>query len=334
MLGGIRDMEKNGIIQVEDLCKRFGEVQAVDHLDFSVREGEIFGFLGPNGAGKTTTIRMLVGVLRPDSGSARIDGHDVLKEPVSAKESVGVVPESSNLYGELSAMENLIYMAQLYDVPKKEWKLRGEELLQEFNLFDRKNGKFQGFSRGMKRRLTVAAALVHRPRILFLDEPTTGLDVMSARGLRGVVKNLKKKGVTVFLTTHLIQEAEDLCDRVAIIVKGKIRIIDTPEALKEKVKETEVLEIRPNPVSQALPGKIEALAGVEKAALVEDKLRLHGKSLHGSICQILNQLKAEGVGILSIQTLTPTLEDAFVKLTGVDAEIMRVDKPIKMGGPG
>ena len=327
-------MEKNGIIKVQDLCKRFGEVQAVDHLDFSVREGEIFGFLGPNGAGKTTTIRMLVGLLNPDSGSALVNGYDVLKEPVKAKESVGVVPESSNLYGELSAIENLIYMAQLYDVPKKEWRGRGEELLHEFNLLDRKNGKFQGFSRGMKRRLTIAAALVHRPRILFLDEPTTGLDVMSARGLRGVIKNLKKKGVTIFLTTHLIQEAEDLCDRVAIIVKGKIRIIDTPEALKERVKETEMLEIRPNPVSQALPGKMEALPGVEKATLVEGKLRLYGKSLHLSICQIVTQLNAEGVSIVFIQTLSPTLEDAFVKLTGVDAEVMRVDKPVKMGGPG
>jgi ABC-2 type transport system ATP-binding protein len=327
-------VEGKEIIRVQGLCKRFGEVQAVDHIDFSVREGEIFGFLGPNGAGKTTTIRMLVGLLRPDSGSALVNGHDVLKEPVRAKESVGVVPESSNLYGELSAMENLIYMGQLYGLPKKEWIGRSEELLQEFNLLDRKDGKFQGFSRGMKRRLTIAAALIHRPRILFLDEPTTGLDVMSARGLRGVIKNLKKKGVTVFLTTHLIQEAEDLCDRVAIIVKGKIRVTDTPDALKERVKETEVLEIRPNPVSQALPGKMEALPGVEKAALVEDKLRLYGKSLHQSVYQILNQLNAEGVSILSIQTLTPTLEDAFVKLTGVDAEVMRIDKPVKMGGPG
>lgn len=327
-------MDKNGIIQVQGLSKRFGDIQAVDGLDFSVKEGEIFGFLGPNGAGKTTTIRMLVGLLRPDSGSALVNGHDVLKEPVRAKESVGVVPESSNLYGELSALENLIYMAQLYGLPKKEWRGRSEELLQEFNLLDRKDGKFQGFSRGMKRRLTIAAALIHRPRILFLDEPTTGLDVMSARGLRGMVKKLKKKGVTVFLTTHLIQEAEDLCDRVAIIVKGKIRVTDTPEALKEKVRETEVLEIRPNPVSQGLLSKLESLTGVEKATLIEDKLRLYGKSLHQSVYQILNQLNAEGVSILSIQTLTPTLEDAFVKLTGVDAEVMRIDKPVKMGGSG
>jgi ABC-2 type transport system ATP-binding protein len=327
-------MEDKGIIQVQGLGKRFGEIQAVDGLEFSVREGEIFGFLGPNGAGKTTTIRMLVGLLKPDTGSAWVNGFDAIKDPVRAKESVGVVPETSNLYGELTALENLIYMAQLYGVPKKEWKERTEELLKEFNLLDRRDGKFQGFSRGMKRRLTIAAALVHRPRILFLDEPTTGLDVMSARGLRGVIQSLKKKGVTVFLTTHLIQEAEDLCDRVAIIVKGKIRVTDTPEALKDKVKETEVLEIRPVPVSQALPGKMEALPGVEKAGLVEDKLRLYGKSLHGSICQILNQLNAEGVGILSIQTLTPTLEDAFVKLTGVDAEVMRADKPMKIGGMG
>jgi len=327
-------MDKNEIIQAQGLSKRFGDLQAVDQLSFSVKEGEIFGFLGPNGAGKTTTIRMLVGLLRPDSGTALVNGYDVLNEPVRAKESVGVVPESSNLYGELSAMENLIYMAQLYDVLKKEWIPRGEELLQEFGLLDRKDGKFHEFSRGMKRRLTIAAALVHRPRILFLDEPTTGLDVMSARGLRAVIKNLKKKGVTVFLTTHLIQEAEDLCDRVVIIVKGKIRIIDTPEALKESVKETEVLEMKVQPLPPSLPKDLEVIEGVEKAMIIEDKLRLYGQSLHGSIVPIINRLDAKGITISSIYSLTPTLEDAFVKLTGVDAEVMRADKPIKMGGPG
>ena len=187
-------MENREIIQVQGLCKQFGEIQAVDHLDFTVREGEIFGFLGPNGAGKTTTIRMLVGLLRPDSGSAWVDGYEVEKDPVRAKKSVGVVPEASNLYGELSAVENLVYMAQLYGVPRSQWQPRAEELLKEFNLLDRKEGKFQGFSRGMKRRLTIAAALVHRPRVLFLDEPTTGLDVMSARGLRSVIRGLKAKG--------------------------------------------------------------------------------------------------------------------------------------------
>jgi ABC-2 type transport system ATP-binding protein len=327
-------MENREMIQVQGLCKRFGEIQAVDHLDFTVREGEIFGFLGPNGAGKTTTIRMLVGLLSPDSGSARIDGHDVLLEPVRAKQSVGVVPEGSNLYGELTALDNLVYMAQLYGVPKKEWKERAAELLKDFNLLDRQDGKFQGFSRGMKRRLTIAAALVHRPRVLFLDEPTTGLDVMGARGLRGVIKKLKEKGVTVFLTTHYIQEAEELCDRVAIIVKGKIRFTDTPGGLKEKVKETEVLEIRPQSVSPNLLQLLEGIPDVEKTTFVEDKIRLYGASVHNSVCQILNRLEAKGVKVLSIQTLVPTLEDAFVKMTGVDAEAMRADKPMKMGGMG
>jgi ABC-2 type transport system ATP-binding protein len=327
-------MDIDGIIQAEVLTKRFGDVQAVDQLSFSVQDGEIFGFLGPNGAGKTTTIRMLVGLLRPDSGTAVVNGYDVLHEPVRAKESVGVVPESSNLYGELSALENLIYMCQLYGLPKKDWRTRGTELLEEFNLLDRKDSKFQGFSRGMRRRLTIAAALVHRPRILFLDEPTTGLDVMSARGLRGVIRNLKKKGVTVFLTTHLIQEAEDLCDRVAIIVKGKIRVTDTPKALKESVKETEVLELKVHPLPPSLLQDMEVIKGVEKATIIEDKLRLYGQSLHGSIGAITNQIDAKGIKISSVNTLVPTLEDAFVKLTGVDAEVLRVDKPLKMGGQG
>lgn len=327
-------MEGREIVQVQSLCKRFGEINAVDRLDFSVTEGEIFGFLGPNGAGKTTTIRMLVGLLRPDSGFTLIDGHDVLEEPVQAKQCVGVVPETSNLYGELSALENLIYVAQLYGMPKSEWMQRGEELLKEFNLLDRKEGKFQGFSRGMKRSLTIAAALVHRPRILFLDEPTTGLDVMGARGLRKIINNLKGKGVTIFLTTHYIQEAEDLCDRVAIIVKGRIREIDTPEALKEKIKETEVLEIQPQSVNSSLLQILEGLPSVEKVIPVENKIRLYGPSIHSSVCQILNRLEEGGVKIKSVHTLIPTLEDAFVKLTGIDVETMRVDKPMKMGGMG
>ncbi|MGB9697918.1 MAG: ABC transporter ATP-binding protein [Thermodesulfobacteriota bacterium] len=324
--------ETKEIIRVEGISKKFGEIQALQEINFSVKEGEIFGFLGPNGAGKTTTIKILSGLLKPDSGLAFVNGFNVINDSVRAKESVGVVPESSNLYAELTARENLIYMAQLYGVPKKEWESRSEELLREFNLFDRAHTKFQGFSRGMKRRLTIAAALVHRPRILFLDEPTTGLDVMSARGLRGVVKKLKEKGVTIFLTTHLIGEAEELCDRVAIIVQGQIRIIDTPMALKRKVQDTEVLEIKAQPMPATIIKEMEAIPGVEKVTIVEDRLRLYGRTLHESIGPIIIHLDQGGRKIFSIQTLTPTLEDAFVKLTGVDAEVMRIDKQVKTGG--
>ncbi len=320
------------IIKVENISKKFGDIQALKQINFSVREGEIFGFLGPNGAGKTTTIRILSGLLKPDSGLALVNGFNVVSDPLRAKESVGVVPESSNLYAELTARENLIYTLQLYGVPKREWETRSKELLQEFNLLDRANTKFQGFSRGMKRRLTIAAALVHRPRILFLDEPTTGLDVMSARGLREVVKKLKEKGVTIFLTTHLIGEAEELCDRVAIIVKGQIRIIDTPKALKEKVQDTEVIEVKVQPLPSAISEELERIARVEKVTVIEDRVRLYGKNLHESLGTIINQLDQGGRKILAMQTWTPTLEDAFVKLTGVDAEIMRIDKPLKMGG--
>lgn len=320
------------IMRVEGLSKKFGEIQALQEIDFSVHEGEIFGFLGPNGAGKTTTIRILSGLLKPDSGSALVNGYDVVNDPGRAKESVGVVPEGSNLYAELTARENLIYMAQLYGVPKKEWETRCAELLKDFNLLDRGNTKFQGFSRGMKRRLTIAAALVHRPRILFLDEPTTGLDVMSARGLRGIVKKLKEKGVTIFLTTHLIGEAEELCDRVAIIVQGQIRLIDTPKALKEKVQDTEVIEVKIQPLPPAITKELESIPGVEKVMIVDERLRLYGKTLHQSISAIINRLHQGGRKIFSIQTLTPTLEDAFVKLTGVEAEVMRIDKPAKAGG--
>jgi ABC-2 type transport system ATP-binding protein len=306
----------------------------VDGVNFSVQEGEVFGYLGPNGAGKTTTIRMLVGLTRPTTGEALVNGFSILKDPVRAKETVGVVPEASNLYGELTAWENMVYMAQLYGLAKKEWGPRADELLGEFGLAARKESRFQGFSRGMKRRLTIAAALVHHPRLLFLDEPTTGLDVMSARGLRQVIRKLKEKGVTIFLTTHLIQEADELCDRLAIIVKGKIRVIDTPENLRNEVRETEVLEIKPQSLPDSLPKELESLPGVEKATLIEGKIHLLGQSVHQAIPQIINHLSEKKIQILSIRTLTPTLEDAFVKLTGVEAEVMRVDKPQKMGGVG
>ncbi len=322
------------VIRAEGLFKKFGQNVAVDGVSFSVEEGEVFGYLGPNGAGKTTTIRMLVGLTRPTSGEATLNGVSILKDPVRAKETVGVVPEASNLYGELTAWENLVYMAQLYGLPKKEWGTRAGELLRDFGLIERKDDKFQGFSRGMKRRLTIAAALVHRPRLLFLDEPTTGLDVMSARGLRQVIRMFKEKGVTVFLTTHLIQEAEELCDRVAIIAKGRVRIIDTPTNLRNQAQDTEVLEIKTHPGFPSVPKEMESFPEVERVIFLEDKLRVLGKSVHKAIPRIVGFLNEKGMEILSFQTKTPTLEDAFVKLTGVDGEIMRVDKPQKMGGVG
>jgi ABC-2 type transport system ATP-binding protein len=321
----------NDIIKVRELTKFYGSIPAVDHISFDVKEGEVFGFLGPNGAGKTTTIRMMVGLTQPNSGTAVINGHDVLKESVEVKRTIGLVPETSNLYGELTSLENLIYQAELYGVPKKERRICALDLLEEFNLKEHQEKPFQALSRGLKRRLTIAAALVHHPKILFLDEPTTGLDVMSARGLRKLILDSKKKGLTLFLTTHYIPEAESLCDRIAVIVKGKIRVIDTPENIKAQVKETEILEIGLDRITEDLKNKLLSMEGIEKILIAENRIRFHTEKLDQITPSVIKVLEEQGAKIETINTLSPTLEDAFVRITGLDLELMKIDKPMKTG---
>ncbi len=197
-------------IAVEGLAKRFGEVQAVADVSFEVHQGELFGFLGPNGAGKTTTINMLTGLARPDAGKIRIAGIECTDNPKAAQHLIGVVPDESNLYPELTGLENLCFCAALYGMHKGERKARARELLETFGLAKAANRKFAGYSRGMKRKLTIAAGIIHNPSILFLDEPTTGIDVASARQIRQIIAGLNSSGTTVFLTTHYIEEAERL----------------------------------------------------------------------------------------------------------------------------
>ena len=319
------------VIKVNDLTKSYGSNIAVDHISFGVKEGEVFGFLGPNGAGKTTTIRMMIGLTQATSGTALINGHDILKEPVEVKKTIGLVPETSNLYGELTSLENLIYQAELYGVPKRERRIRSFNLLEEFGLKEHQNKPFQALSRGLKRRLTIAAALIHHPKILFLDEPTTGLDVMSARGLRKLILDSKKKGLTIFLTTHYIPEAESLCDRIAVIVKGKIRVIDAPESIKAQVKETEILEIGLDRITEDLKNKLLLMEGIEKILIAENRIRFHTEKLDQITPPVIRVLEEQGAKIETINTLSPTLEDAFVKITGLDSELMKIDKPMKAG---
>jgi ABC-2 type transport system ATP-binding protein len=272
---------------------------------------------------------MMVGLTQCSSGTAFIDGHDVMKDPVEVKKTIGLVPETSNLYGELTALENLVYQAELYGVPKKERGIRAVHLLEEFGLKEHQEKPFQKLSRGLKRRLTIAAALIHNPGILFLDEPTTGLDVMSARGLRKLIGDLKKKGVTLFLTTHYIPEAESLCDRIAILVKGKIRIIDTRENIRSQAKEIEILEIELERIPEALKNKFLSLGGVEKILIDENRIHFHTKNLNQIIPPIMKSVEEHEVRIESIKTLSPSLEDAFVRITGLDSELMKIDKPEK-----
>jgi ABC-2 type transport system ATP-binding protein len=215
-------------IQVESLLRDFNGLRALDGISFSVEIGEIFGFLGPNGAGKTTTIRILTGQLRPTSGRAWVMGCDVVTERAALKPQIGVVFEHQNLYQRLSARDNLNFTANLYGVPRT----RVDEALEQVGLRERANDNLKKYSNGMKQRLMVARALLHRPQVLFLDEPTLGLDPNVAREIRAIITSLAKQGITVFLTTHYMEEADQLCDRVAILDHGKVVALDTPKILK------------------------------------------------------------------------------------------------------
>src|SRR4030065_2302137 len=230
-------------VRVQDLTKRYPNVLAVDHINFEVHKGEFFGFLGPNGAGKTTTINILTGVTKTTSGVASILGYNLAKEPVKAKEHIGVVPDTSNLYDEMTAWANIIFCAKLHGVPKEKREKRANALLELVGLYDRRNDRLGTFSRGMKKRMMIAAALVHEPEILFLDEPTTGLDVQCAREVRGLIRELNRSGTTVFLTTHYLEEADLCCQRIAIIAKGKIITQDTPEKLKLSTQAEQAMEV-------------------------------------------------------------------------------------------
>ncbi|MBN2357628.1 ATP-binding cassette domain-containing protein, partial [candidate division KSB1 bacterium] len=206
------------ILQVQNLTKKFDDFLAVDHLNFSIIKNEIFGFLGPNGAGKTTTINMITGLARPTLGSIFINGMDYTAHIKKAQEMIGIVPDESNLYEEMDGFENLCFCASLYGIKKKEREHRAKTLLQQFNLADAGRKTYKSYSKGMKRKLTIAAGIIHQPSILFLDEPTTGIDVASARQIRSLIKKLNETGTTIFMTTHYIEEAERLCHRIAFIV--------------------------------------------------------------------------------------------------------------------
>jgi len=312
-------------VKAQALTKQYGNVLAVDHIDLEVSGGEVFGLLGPNGAGKTTTTKMLIGQTKPTSGSLMVAGKDMLRQSVEAKKSIGVVPENSNVYDEMSAWDNLIFAAQLYRVPREKREGKAKELLELFGLYERRGDRAGIFSKGMKRRLTIAAALVHSPSVLFLDEPTSGLDVQSSRLIRNLIKELNKAGATVFLTTHYIEEADQLCQRVAMINKGKIVAIDSPQKLKASVERHQIIEVSFDP-SVNLENELFSLKGVDKVTQFGDKFKLHVDNTSEAILTLGDFARDNNLTIVSINTLSPTLEDVFIELTGLSAEIMKIEK--------
>ena len=230
-------------IETHGLTKRFNKFTAVDHVDLTVRRGEIYGFLGPNGAGKTTGIRMLCTLLTPTSGTARVDGFDVVHQANEVRKRIGLVSEKLIMYPRLTAFENLMFFGKLYRIDREALRKKSEELLEMVKLTPFKDKLVGGFSSGMRQRMNVIRAVLHDPDILFMDEPTTALDPQSTRFVRDFVKELKQRGHTIVLTTHLMEEADELSDRVCIIDHGKVMAVDTPRALKDKYNTESLLEV-------------------------------------------------------------------------------------------
>lgn len=306
-------MSKDTVIQVLGLTKSYGSLLAVNHINFEVEKDEIFGFLGPNGAGKTTTQRILTGVIAPTSGKVSVLGYDIKTEAFYAKSQIGVVPEMANVYIDLSAWDNLMLMGSLYGVPRQEKIKKAEELLNAFDLYGRKNEKTKGFSKGMKQRLLLCMGLIHNPLLLFLDEPTSGLDVVSSRLIKEMISKFNKEGVTIFLTTHNIREADELCSRIAIIDHGMIAAIDKPANLKKEFQSVQVIEVAFNaPVKEE---DLKEVGYVNKLQKAGDKFKLYTDNPEKLIVKLLDFSQARNLKISSLNTLGPDLEEVFVKIT-------------------
>jgi ABC-2 type transport system ATP-binding protein len=327
------------LVEVSDLVKRYprSPVNAVDGVSFSVQQGETFGLLGPNGAGKTTTIGVLTTRVRPTAGSARIGGVDVVRDPVEARRQLAVVPQRNNLDRSLSVRDNLIFHAAYHGVPPRKRQARADELLEQFGLLDRARAKPDFFSGGQTQRMMIARALMHSPRVLFLDEPTTGLDPAARLFVWDRLRELSEQGVTLLLTTHDMDEAAELADRVGIMDHGRLLALDTPEELMRSLAEETTLELTTDGAADGdVLGALATLAGVERVERLQAgadgsgpqgdapaadepgfRVRLYLASEGAQLVAPAASLLAEhGLALSAVKLGSPTLEDVFIHLTG------------------
>jgi ABC-2 type transport system ATP-binding protein len=315
------------IISIEDLRKTYQlkrnrqavEVKAVDGINLEVARGEFFGLLGPNGAGKTTTIGILTTRVRPTSGVALVGGVDVARDPVSVKRRIGVVPQANNLDRSLTGRENLLFHAEYFGVPREVREERAAELLTRFELIERADEKPDKYSGGMAQRLKIARALMHDPAILFLDEPTTGLDPQSRRAMWDLLLELNKKGQTIFLTTHYMEEADQLCQRTAIMDKGKFLALDTPANLKRSVPGGYMIELTvraEDGASSSLVNALRALPGVAEVNQTDGLIRLYADKVEGLLANAMRAASDENVTVTDAHVAEPSLENLFLHLTG------------------
>ena len=306
------------ILEVKNLFKNYGDFEAVKGVSFNIEEGEIFSLLGPNGAGKTTTISMLSTLYQPTSGDACIDGHSITKEPMQVRKLIGVVPQELALYEELTAYENLVFWGQMYGLSGRSLKKRVDEVLEQIDLVERAKSRVQTFSGGMKRRVNIGVGLLHKPRLLFMDEPTVGIDPQSRRAILDSVKSLNKQGMTVLYTTHYMEEAQELSNRVGIIDNGEMIALGTQKELTRQVGEMEtlILHIDETEDIEKLAGAVRNVAGVIKADVSDHSVTLIVQEAEEALAPVVSKTNELGIKIRSIDIHEPNLEAVFLHLTG------------------
>ena len=304
------------VIKAINLTKVFGKLVAVDHINFEVYDGEIFGFLGPNGAGKSTTIKMLTTVLRPTEGTAIVNGYDIIKDPAHVRQSIGVVPQEYTADEDLTGWENIMMMAGLYGIPKEVAKERAKELLEMVELSHAANRKVSTYSGGMRRRLEIAMSLISRPKILFLDEPTIGLDAQTRAAIWSYIKKLKEEyDMTIFVTTHYLEEADMYADRIAIIDRGKIMAIGSPKELKERIG-GDIISLKTTNDDEAIKIISSITDGILDVKKVEDEIRIKVKNGEEKAPMILEALLKSGIRVTKMSITEPTMDEVYMEITG------------------
>ncbi len=306
------------ILEVKQLVKKYGDFTAVDGISFDIMEGEIFSLLGPNGAGKTTTISMLSTLYIPTSGEALIGGHSVTKEPMAVRNLIGVVPQDLALYEDLTARENLAFWGQMYGLSGKTLNARIEQVLEQIGLVDKAKDRVKTYSGGMKRRVNIGVGLLHKPKLLFMDEPTVGIDPQSRRLILDSVKELNKQGMTVLYTTHYMEEAEELSDRVGIMDNGKLIALGTQAELTKQVGEMEtlILHVGENDDPERLAVALRSLKMVRKADVTDHTVSVIVPEAEQALAPAVTRANELGIKIHSVDMREPNLEAVFLHLTG------------------
>ncbi|MFX0205680.1 MAG: ABC transporter ATP-binding protein [Candidatus Hodarchaeota archaeon] len=312
----------SNIIEVRDLKKYFGKgeklVKAVDGISLEIHENEIFGFLGPNGAGKTTSLRMIIGLLKPDAGNISINGQDPHKNGKELKKMLGIIPQSLTFYNDLTVEENMWFLAKIYDIPKEEAKNRIDLLISKIGLEQKRKHLARNLSGGLQRRLNLILGLVHDPKIILCDEPTPGLDPQSRVAVWEVIKELPEQGKTVILTTHFMEEADRLSDRVAIIDHGKVLVLDTPKKLKSSIGEGDLVEFSLNEEGnlEALVESLKTFEGIEDAYISSGYVVIRALDVVSRLSRILNFIESQNWTVENMAIRSTSLEDVFINLTG------------------